>query len=445
MSGTAGRTVVLTAASSIPVRPVRWLWDGRAALGALTLCAGREGVGKSTLAYTLAADLTRGRLDGHYVDQPRSVLVAATEDSWEHTIVPRLMAGGADLDRVFRVDVESAAHQDLGLVLPRDVGALEQHVREQDCALLLLDPLMSRLDGDLDTHKDSAVRQALEPLTALAHRCGAAVLGLIHVNKGLAQDPMNMIMGSRAFTAVARSVVFVMLDPDEESQRLVGVPKNNLGRTDLPTLTFTVESKKVAETPEGPVLTGALRWTGTDPRSVQEALEASGDTSGVRSRVDEAGDWLEDYLRQQGGCDNRSSIVAAGKGAGHSMDSLKRARKKRGFEVSNHGYPKQTSWSLPRPPVADSDEVGAGAAPGGSMRLPPSATAPTAPTAPTADEMDPALEGGGRIERLLAPDKLVPAQSALSGQSGQSDADADADADADWWTDALAPLVESWR
>ena len=49
-------------------------------------------------------------------------------------------------------------------------------------------------------------------------------------------------MGSKAFTAVARSVHTVVPDPDDETdqRRLFGTPKNNLGRSDLPTLAFTI-------------------------------------------------------------------------------------------------------------------------------------------------------------------------------------------------------------
>jgi hypothetical protein len=90
-----GRTLHL---SDIKVRPVRWLWQDRMPLGALTPVGGREGIGKTLCCYTLAADITRGRLAGTYQHIPRSVIVAATEDSWEHTIVPRLMAAGANLD-----------------------------------------------------------------------------------------------------------------------------------------------------------------------------------------------------------------------------------------------------------------------------------------------------------------------------------------------------------
>ena len=84
--GTAGpvpRTGVrLTPASSIKVRPVRWLWEGRLALGTLALLGGREGIGKTTVAYTIAADVTRGRLLGAYFGRPKAVIVAATEDAW---------------------------------------------------------------------------------------------------------------------------------------------------------------------------------------------------------------------------------------------------------------------------------------------------------------------------------------------------------------------------
>ena len=60
-----------------------------------------------------------------YRGEPRQVIVAATEDSWEHTIVPRLMAAGADLDKVLRIDVTTADGVETSLVLPRDMTGLE--------------------------------------------------------------------------------------------------------------------------------------------------------------------------------------------------------------------------------------------------------------------------------------------------------------------------------
>jgi hypothetical protein len=102
-------------------------------------------------------------------------------------------------------------------VLPRDLTDVEQASRDTNAALILLDPLMSRLDERLDTYRDGDVRRALEPLAAVADRTGMAVLGIIHHNKSGSTDPLQLVMASRAFTAVARAVHAVVPDPDDDT------------------------------------------------------------------------------------------------------------------------------------------------------------------------------------------------------------------------------------
>jgi len=340
------RTLHLTRASEITVRPVRWLWQERMPLGTLALVAGREGIGKSICVYTLAADITRGRLDGVYAGAPHAVIVAATEDSWEHTIVPRLMAAGADLHRVYRVDVTTADLLETALSLPRDLPGLERAVAEVDAALIILDPLLSRLDSALDTHKDAEVRLALEPLVTLADRTGATVAGLIHVNKSASQDALTTLMGSRAFAAVARSVLFIMADPDDEDTRLLGQAKNNLGRMDLPTLSFQIIGAKVAETAEGPVWTGKLTWTGETTRTIRDALQTAAETSGDKTATSEAGGWLTDYLTSQDGMVDSADVKREGAKAGHSKNALYRARERLHIRSEQSGFPRRAFWSL---------------------------------------------------------------------------------------------------
>ncbi|MGI8699615.1 MAG: AAA family ATPase [Nocardioidaceae bacterium] len=374
------RRVTLTAASSIAVRPVKWLWTQRLALGTLALLGGREGIGKSTIAYTLTADITRGRLPGECHAKPRAVIVAATEDSWSHTIVPRLMAAGADLDRVYRVDVNTYDGTTVDLILPRDLRSLDDAVRRVDAALILLDPLMSRLDAKLDTHKDAQVRQALEPLVRVADASGAAILGLIHVNKSASTDALTTLMASRAFAAVARAVLFVMVDPDDETTRLLGQPKNNLGRTDLPTLTFRIESAHVTDTDEGPVWTGRVHWLGETSRSIQEALSSASEPSDARSATKEAAEWLVDHLTSQGGTDDSATIKAEGRKAGHSEDCLKRARRDHvRATVESVGFPRRTFWTLPGYGHTPSGPVGAST----GESSPTALTTLTAPTGPS--------------------------------------------------------------
>jgi hypothetical protein len=344
------RSVTLTFACDIKPRPVRWLWKDRAPLGTFGLIAGREGIGKTTCAYAIAADITQGRLSGVYHGEPRTVIVAATEDSWEHTIVPRLLAADADLTRVARVDVTTSDGIKSELSLPRDIDAVAAVCKNHGVALVLLDPMISRLESKLDTHKDADVRRALEPLAHLADTTGAVVLGIIHVNKGASRDPLNMVMGSRAFTAVARFVWFVAEDPENEFGRVLGQSKNNLGRSDLPSLTFEIVDSVVGRTADGDIHTGKLTWTGETERSIRDVVEqAHRGNSNDRTSVDDASEWLHEYLTKHRGQAESALLKSEAKDEGHTESTLKRARQKLGVisESEPGSYPRKTWWLLP--------------------------------------------------------------------------------------------------
>ncbi len=341
------RQIVLTKASAIRPTRVKWLWQDRLALGTIGLLAGREGVGKTTAAYWLAAVVTKGTLAGEHHEEPKSVLIAASEDSWSHTIVPRLIAAGADLDRVYRIEViTDSVHSEISL--PRDLHALEQIAVDVDAALLLLDPLMSRLSDTLDTHRDAEVRRALEPLAALADKAGLAVLGLIHHNKSGSSDPLQLVMGSKAFTAVARSVHTVITDPEDETEtrRLFGTPKNNLGRSDLPTLAFTISSFAI-ETEDGTAWTGCLTWGENSPTSISEAMRQQKVQHEDGGATSEAAEWLQHYLTGEGGSKESAKVKSAGQAAGHSEAAIKRAKLRLAIIHKHQGHPAKTWWFLP--------------------------------------------------------------------------------------------------
>ncbi|HLR93095.1 MAG TPA: AAA family ATPase [Jiangellaceae bacterium] len=354
------RRLIVQSAATIRPRRVTWLWDGRIAAGTLSLLAGREGLGKSTLTAWLVAQVTRGTLPGGQQGTPRSVIIAATEDSWEYTLVPRLIAAGADLDRVLRIDVQTAAGFTTGLSLPRDLPALADTARDHDVALLVLDPIMSRLEG-LDTHRDAEVRIALEPLVRAADEAGMAILGLIHVNKNTSADPLNAVMGSKAFTAVARSVSTVIADPEDEDdrRRLFGTVKNNLGPALPASQVFTVESATVASD-DGPIDMGVLAWHGEVDVSIKAAMSDAG--MDTRSATEEACDWLEDYLSMYPGT-ARVEVMRAGMKAGHAERTVKRAAERVGVHAETSGFPRRATWSL----AVQSDPLQSGQAPGESV------------------------------------------------------------------------------
>ena len=142
------------------------------ALGTLGLLAGREGLGKSTLGLLAGRPTHPRRPARRALRQPRKACWScATEDSWEHTIVPRLMAAGADLDRVFRVDVRHRRRRPRRAVAaprPRRRSKQAAGDRTPRCSCSTRSCRGSSASSTPTGTRD--VRLALEPLAALADR-----------------------------------------------------------------------------------------------------------------------------------------------------------------------------------------------------------------------------------------------------------------------------------
>jgi hypothetical protein len=352
-AGLPGRQLFVTLASQIKPRPVRWLWPDRIPSGALTLLAGREGIGKSLVGVHLAAQLTRGTLAGGRHGRPSRVMFATSEDAWEFTMVPRLLAAGANLTRVARVQVRDGASV-TGLTTPADVPELRAYIASHDVALLILDPLTSVMDGRIDAHRDREVRTALEPLGQLAEDTGAAVLGHVHLGKGLGRDPVNLILGSRAFSAVARVALVAARDPDDETSNVLSVEKSNLGRIDVPGLTYRIDGAEIA-TDEGQASAGLLVWTGETDRRVRDIMA---DHDGERTERDEAAEWLTGYLADHDGQAPFAEVAKDGRVNGHAERTLRRAARLAGIEITSAGFPRRTVWTLPGPVRPQSGQSG---------------------------------------------------------------------------------------
>ena len=205
-----GRKLVLTPASEIAPEPVVWAWEqfgqGRIPAGSVGLFAGREGTGKSSFLIWLAAQVTRGELPGAFKGDPRPVIYVTFEDSWKFTIVPRLMAAGADLDLVYRAEVQAIDGDTYSLSLPADNKLLEEAITSRRVALVVIDPLLSAISDVLDTHVNREVRRALDPLRGLVDRTGAVIAGIAHFSKSSGTDASSLITGSGAFKDVARFI-----------------------------------------------------------------------------------------------------------------------------------------------------------------------------------------------------------------------------------------------
>ena len=338
------RQMVGQLASQIEMKPMHWLWENRLPLGAFSLLAGREGIGKSMLAYHLVGEITNGRLSGTSFRTARAVAISATEDSWEHTIKPRLVAAGANLNLVHRVEMRSSNGINSDPAFPSDIFALERYILRHNIALVLFDPIMSRLESKLDTHKDADVRKAIEPLGQIAERTQSVALGIIHVNKTATTDLLNSVMGSKAFVAVARSVLYVMVDGEDSKKRMVGVRKSNNAQEEETNKIFHIDNTLVANTPDGPIYTGKLVWDGDTNRSMVEEAEMA--TNGTRAAAKDAEEWLNELIESRGGyIESRAAKDAAKRR--HSANNIERAMQRLKVNVVSRGFPRRTWWILP--------------------------------------------------------------------------------------------------
>jgi AAA domain/Toprim-like len=348
----APRRARITWASEIEPEPVVWAWEpdgqGRIPAGSLTIAAGREGTGKSSFGMWMAAQITKGALPGAYLGKPRKVFYVAVEDSWKHTLVPRLLAAGADLNMIGRFEVVNTDDDELTLSLPHDNLMLEREVTFHHVALVVIDPLMSVIGEKIDTHREREVRSALDPLAKMADRTGSIFLGIAHFNKGGGTDAASLITGSGAFKNVPRSVFgFARDDSDDSGSRVMSQVKNSLGRDDLPSLAYVIESAEI-DTKKGVAVTGRFTFTGESERSVADVLRDSRGGTEDQDERKEATDWLVDYLKSNGSEAPAKDIYRAGQNEGYSKDTLKRAK---GRKVRSAKVGDSWVWQL----VADED------------------------------------------------------------------------------------------
>jgi RecA-family ATPase len=176
-------------------QPVPWLWPGRIAAGRLTLIDGDPDQGKSLLTLDLAARLTTGRElpDGSPPSKPSAVLLLSAEDNREDTIVPRLLAAGADLERVHFWDEATDGLPEFPEACPRLLTALEQ----TQARLVVLDPFFAFLGQEIASLNDRMIRPALQPLARVAEMTHAGVLLNRHLSKdGVTKQAIHRGLGS---------------------------------------------------------------------------------------------------------------------------------------------------------------------------------------------------------------------------------------------------------
>jgi putative DNA primase/helicase len=318
--------VILVNGADLTPEPIRWLWPDWLALGKLHILAGAPGQGKTTIAIAMAATVTIG---GRWPDgsrcEPGNVLIWSGEDDPADTLLPRLLAAGGDRTRVFFVTGTRVDGEVQSFDPARDMQALEYQANLiGGVKLLIVDPVVSAVAGD--SHKNTEVRRALQPLVDLASRLDAAALGITHLSKGGAgADPVSRLNGSIAFGAVARVVMLAakVKSDDGDDRRILARGKSNIGPDDGG---FEYHLEQCEPLPE--IHASRIAWGKSVAGSARELLrEPDAQVDGERGDEKSAVDAAEEFLRQvlDAGSTPVKTVEAEAKNAGVSWASVRRA------------------------------------------------------------------------------------------------------------------------
>ena len=184
----------------------------------------KEGIGKTYITLSIANAVASGNplpFQNETVDSA-SVLLLSAEDSLSFTIKPRLVAMGANCEKIFAVDEPFTLNDD-------GFDLLENAIAETKARLVIIDPIFSFV-GNKDINRDNEIRLIANKLIEIAARYDCAIVGVRHIGKSKGfGDARSAGLGGIGWCACCRSELLVGSNPDNPHKKALCQTKNNLG------------------------------------------------------------------------------------------------------------------------------------------------------------------------------------------------------------------------
>lgn len=196
---------------NVPIQNVSWLVDGLLPMGEVSLLGADGGTGKGIWQAQLIAYVTAGKTSGFFPLPPQQtgkVLLLAGEDDPGKVLKARLLAAGADMNRVLVLTADDYFGK-TGQPLTLKDQALADFAAKAGPLLLIVDPLQSFLPSDVEMASRNQMRSALLPLRAIAAKQGCAVLIVMHSNKKQGVSGRARLADSSDIWDMARSVLMM--------------------------------------------------------------------------------------------------------------------------------------------------------------------------------------------------------------------------------------------
>lgn len=338
--------VYMDCAIDIIPAPIDWIWEGYIARGKVHILAGPAGHGKTTVLIALGATITAG---GRWPDGTHATIgnicIWSGEDDPADTIVPRLIACGANRSRVHIIKGITETDGLRSFDPARDMRTLREAMAGKNFSFLIIDPIASAVAEQ--SHQNSETRRQLQPIVDFAAELNIAVYGVTHFSKGtMGRDPVERVSGSLAFGAVTRLVMVAMKLPDEgdhpEGARLLARAKSNIG-PDGGGFHYFIE---FCEVPGFPGLSNTrVSWGDSLEGTAKELIAQAEAQSNDDGKLEDAMQWLSEILAE--GPVKASDVLKEGRIMGFSKSTLKRAKKRLGVGSTKVGFSSGWGWLLP--------------------------------------------------------------------------------------------------
>jgi putative DNA primase/helicase len=334
--------LVSCCAADVEPESVSWAWEGRLAKGKHMAIAGEPGLGKSQIGIYIAATFTKGGKwpnDEGQAPEGRVIILSAEDDPAD-TIVPRLMAAGADRNMVEIIQaVEQGGRRAFNL--QTDLHLLETKINDHgDVQLILIDPISAYFGKGIDSHRDVDVRSVLAPISEMANRLNVSILTMAHFNKGSSPHntkALHKFMGSIAFVAAPRIAFAVIEDAEDSSRRLFLHAKNNLAAPP-PGLAFKIEQLVL---PNG-IATSRVAWEADPVNITADEAVAARRGKEVAPALDEAKQFLAGLMPPSGM--GVKEIEKEAKEAGLAWGTVRRAKEELGYQSMKSGMSDGWIW-----------------------------------------------------------------------------------------------------
>jgi AAA domain len=276
---------------------VDWLWQAWLPRKKLVTLDGDPDMGKSTVLADLMARITTGTdmPDGSPgITGGGDVILLAAEDDADDTIVPRLLAAGADRNRIHSIDGVMDGDDEWPVTLPAHLDVLEERIRYHKAVLVVVDVLAEYLDDRrVDSFKDNSMRRALHLVRKMVRRTDATVVMVRHFRKAATDKAIHRGGGSIAIIGAARGGWVIASHPENEALRVLASAKMNLAPKPTP-LGFMLRQHSEYGCAyvdwQGPVNIG------TDQLLMPAAPAPTEDDQDKRSKVEQCKDALKQIL-----------------------------------------------------------------------------------------------------------------------------------------------------